>query len=155
MEDQYSGPFLEDGPPNQVLTVHLREQTKSVIVNNAEPPQGYRELAQLISSGAGASGHAYIPGQAFLSAYPQMIEWNEGQGIEVIRWPSDIAGFTLAELDEMGGAFRGKYVDGQTLAFAWQVINASPHSPLVEEGGEIYLITLQIPELSMYNLPDP
>ena len=73
----------------------------------------------------------------------------------MVSWPADEAGFTLAELDDMDGAFRGKYVDGQVLAFAWQLINANPHSPLVENDGEIYLITLQIPGLSMYNLPDP
>ena len=154
-KDQYSGPFQEDGPPSQVLAVYLRDQTKQVVVNNTQPPQGFRELAQLISSGAGASGQEYMPKLAFLSAFPQFIEWNEEQGIQVIRWPAVEAGFTLADLADVGGAYPGKYVEWQVLAFAWQVINASPHSPLVEDGGEIYLITLQIPGLSMYNLPDP
>ncbi len=154
-KDQYSGSFHEDGPPSQVLTVNLHEQAKSVVVNNAQPPQGFHELVKLISTGAGAIGYEYIPAQAFFCAYLQMIDWNEEQGIQVIHWPAEQAGFTLSELDEIGGAFPGKYINGQILSFAWQVINANPQSPLVEDNGKIYLITLQIPQLSMYDLPDP
>ncbi len=154
-KDQYSGSFREDGPPSQVLTVNLHEQTKSVVVNNAQPPQGFQELAKLISTGAGAIGHEYVPGQAFFCAYLKMMDWNEEQSIQVIRWPAEQAGFTLAELEETGGVFPGRYIDGQILSFAWQVINANPQSPLVEDNRKIYLITLQFPELSMYDLPDP
>jgi len=154
-KDSYSGPFQEDGPPNKTITVCLKENIKTVVVNSATAPQGYHELYELISSGGGAGGHEYVPELAFLSAYPQYFDWDEDEGIQINRWPAAEAGFTLAELDEMGGAYPGKYITGQILAFAWQLINADPGSPLVEDGGEIYLITLQIPGLSMYPLPDP
>ena len=144
-KDSYSGPFQEDGPPNKTITVCLKENIKTVVVNSATAPQGYHELYELISSGGGAGGHEYVPELAFLSAYPQYFDWDEDEGIQINRWPAA----------EMGGAYPGKYITGQILAFAWQLINADPGSPLVEDGGEIYLITLQIPGLSMYPLPDP
>ncbi len=154
-KENYSGPFQEDGPPSESMIVYLRDLPKSVVVNNTQPPEGFRELAQLISSGAGSKGKDYMPDVAFLSAYPQYMDWTYEEGIQVVSWPAGKAGFTLAELDELDGPFSGQYVDGEALSFAWQVINANPQSPLVEEDGEIYLITLQIPPLSMYPLPEP
>lgn len=150
-KDQYSGSFIEDGPPSKSITVFLRDRPKSVVVSNSPPPQGFKELFSTISSGAGVEGQDYLPDRAILRAYRQFNKLSSNQKSQIYSWPAEVFGFSLAELKAETGMVRGKCVDGEVLAFAWQVINANPQRPLVEEKVVLFLLTLQIPGLSNYN----
>ena len=154
-KDQYSGSFIEDGPPAKSITVFLRDYSKSVVVSNAPPPQGFDELFSTIRSGAGVEGQDYRPDRAFLRAYRQFDQWGIDQASQIDSWPAESFGFSLADLESETGIAKGRYVDEEALAFAWQVINANPQRPLVEEEGVWYLLTLQITGLSNYNAPNP
>lgn len=147
-KDQYSGSFIEDGPPAKSITVFLRDYSKSVVVSNAPPPQGFDELFSTIRSGAGVEDQDYRPDRAFLRAYRQFDQWGIDQASQIDSWPAESFGFSLAELESETGIAKGRYVDGKALAFVWQVINANPQQPLVEEEGVWYLLTLQITGLS-------
>ena len=74
---------------------------------------------------------------------------------QIPHWPATEAGFTLKDLYGDGGLENGIYVEGQVLAFSWQLINADPRNPLVEDGGEIYMLTLRIPNLLAHLQPNP
>ncbi|MBN1537371.1 MAG: hypothetical protein JW908_11610 [Anaerolineales bacterium] len=147
-KDQYGSSLVEDGPPSSSLNVKLSRVQKGVVVNS-DPPDGYRALCKLVGTGAGAKGVEYTPERAYLSAYPQFF----GQDLEMQfpRWPVAEMGFSLQQLSESNG----RYVDEETLRFTWNLVNADPAMPLVEDQGEIYLITLRVPNLSGHQPPDP
>lgn len=125
------------------------------MVSNASPPQGFDELFSTIRSGAGVEGQDYRPDRAFLRAYRQFDQWGIDQASQIDSWPAESFGFSLAEFESETGIAKGRYVDGKVLAFVWQVINANPRQPLVEEEGVWYLLTLQINGLSYYSAPIP
>ncbi len=151
-KNTYGSTIRNDGPPNESIYVYLDTMTKGVIVNS-NPPQGFESLRTLVSTGASAHGQDYLPDQGYLSVYPQYFD--EAPNLQVPHWPVTEAGFTLKDLYGDGEFENGIYVDGQVLAFAWQIINRDPRSPLVEDSGEVYLLTLRIPNLSVHQPPDP
>lgn len=151
-KDTYGSTIRNDGPPNESIYVYLDTLTKGVIVNS-DPPQGFEGLMKLVSTGAGARGQDYLPDQGYLSVYPQYFD--EPPNLQVPQWPATEASFTLKDLYGDGGIENGIYVDGQVLAFVWQIINSYPRSPLVEDSGEVYMLTLRIPNLSVHQPPDP
>ena len=144
--DNYAGIPQADGPPSTILDVRLSTMQKSVAVSGA-PPKGFAELVALIGSGAGASGQEYAPQRAYLSAYPGYGD----QGKQLPSWPARELGLALKDLSDRGGS----YVEGPALEFAWRVVNAEPALPLVEDQGEVYLITLLLPNLSNVRPPAP
>lgn len=151
-KDTYGSSNRNDGPPNESIYVYLEALTKGVIVSS-NPPQGFEDLRIMVSTGAGAHGRDYLPDQAYLSVYPQYSD--EDPKSQVPPWPATEAGFTLKDLYSDGGLENGTLVEGQALTLAWEIINRDPRNPLVEDSGEVYLLTLRIPNLSAQQPPDP
>ncbi len=144
-KDEYVGWQQEDGPPATILDVHLTSVQKTVIVNG-EPPEGFNELVAWFGNGAGMHSTDYAPQQVYLSAYPEFFE----NDLNVPSWPGSRFGFGLEEVSD-----QPRFIEGDALAFAWQLINDNPASPLVRDEGQIYLITLQVPDYSSVNPPPP
>lgn len=143
-KDQYGGSLHRDGPPASIVAVHLSTAQRSVAVRG-KPPRGFADLVALVSSGAGARGHEYVPELAYLNAYPVSVS-HEGH---FHSWPAEEFSFGLRQVSDSVG----RYVEGPALEFAWREVNAQPANPLVEDQGEVYLITLLVPGLSNVQPP--
>jgi len=127
--------------PSMHLSVRFAHRSKEVSEHGGAP-DGYYELAEFLTGGAGATGHDYVPARGYLSAVPGPIE------AHAPPWPDGTAGITL---DEVGD---GRYVDGESLAFAWQLMNENPKAPVyVRSGGRVYTIMVQIPGVSYFEPP--
>lgn len=143
-KDQYGGSLHRDGPPASILAVRLSTAQRSVVVSG-KPPRGFADLVALVSSGAGARGHEYVPERAYLNAYPVSAS-HEGH---LLSWPAEEFSFGLRQVSDSVG----RYVEGPPLEFAWRQVNAQPANPLAEDQGEVYLITLLVPGLSNVEPP--
>jgi len=127
--------------PPMHLSVSLAGRSKEVS-DHGGAPDGYYELVGFLTGGAGATGHDYVPARGYLSAMPGPIE------ADAPPWPDGTAGITLDEVGE------GRYIDGESLAFAWQLMNENPRGPVyVRSRGQVYSIMVQIPGVSYFEPP--
>jgi hypothetical protein len=127
--------------PPMHLSVSLAGRSKEVSEHGGAP-DGYYELVGFLTGGAGATGHDYVPARGYLSAAPGPIE------ADAPLWPGGTVGITLDQVGE------GRYVDGESLAFAWQLMNENPKGPVyVRSGGRVYSIMVQIPGVSYFEPP--
>jgi hypothetical protein len=63
-------------------------------------------------------------------------------------WPDVTAGITLNQEGD------GCYIEGEALAFAWQVVNENPTSPVyVRSNGQVYSFIVQVPSVSFFEPP--
>ncbi len=124
------------------LTVNLLNTRKSVSEYFSGAPAKFHELTAYLSAGAGASGADFTPARAYLTALPV---GNLNSKADYV-WPDERAGFTLAE------ATKGRYIEGEALKFAWQVVNQSLNA-VVESGGRRYQLLLQVPGISLEEPP--
>jgi hypothetical protein len=123
------------------MQVNLVGQSKE-ISEHGGAPEAYYELERLLLKGAGAVGHDYVPSQGYLSMEPLSIE------LEGPEWP-DWAEVTPKEIRE------GKYIDGGTLEYVWEMVNQNPTGPVyVRFEGETYRIMVQVPGVSYFE-PSP
>lgn len=67
-KDAYSSILPYDNPPSDYLMVNLASAKKTVSVTMTEPPQGYADFFNQVSSGAGAAGALFSPAWATLIA---------------------------------------------------------------------------------------
>ena len=123
------------------LAVNLAGYSKEVYEHGGAPDAFY-ELRQTLTSGAGAAGHDYVPSRGYLTAAL------EPSGVDAPAWPDATAGITL---DQVGD---GCYIEGEALAFAWQLVNENPTAPVyVRSNGQVYSIMVQIPGVSFFEPP--
>ena len=128
LKDFYEPKVMVMDGANTTLTVNLSSLSKSVTISTgADAPKAFSELFALVSGGAGATGADFTPTTGYLKVYPT----GNGAGQESYHWPKESLGFGL---DEVGA---GKYVDGEALAFAWQIVNEGYYTA-VESGGKSY-----------------
>lgn len=122
--------------------VNLIGRSKEISEHGAAPDTFY-ELRDYVKNGAGAVGQEFVPRQGYLTTSPF-----PGATSETL-WPdAAIVGFTL---DRFGS---GRYIEGEALAFAWEAINKNPTAPVyVKSGGQVYVIMVQIPEISFNEPP--
>jgi len=120
------------------LTVNLLNTRKSVSEYFSGAPAKFHELTAYLSAGAGATGADFTPVRAYLTALPVGDPSIKADYV----WPEERAGFTLAE------ATGGRYVEGEALAFAWQVVNQNLNA-VVESGGRRYRLLVQVPGVSL------
>jgi hypothetical protein len=135
----HSFPFMH-------LEVNLIGHSKEVAEHGGAPEALY-ELVEFLKGGAGAEGHEYVPARGYLTATvfgpPEQI----GATTEA-QWPDATAGFGL---DEVGD---GRYIEGEALAFAWQLVNQYTRAPVyVKSKGDLYTIMVQIPGVSYFEPP--
>lgn len=123
------------------LSVSLVGQSTEVVAYDL-PPSAYSELTAFLQGGAGATGSDLIPNRGHLTAHC----WPSIEGITPsAQWPDAAAGFALDGLGD------GRYIEGETLSFAWQTVNQSPTAPVyVKSNGQTCVIMVQIPGVSFF-----
>ena len=137
----HSFPFMH-------LEVNLIGHSKEV-AEHGGAPEAFYELVEFVKGAAGAEGHEYVPTRGYLTATvlgpPEQI----GATPEA-QWPDATAGFALEEVVD------GRYIEGEALAFAWQLGNQYTWAPVyVESKGDLYTIMVQIPGVSFVDPPLP
>jgi hypothetical protein len=138
-KEAYFSKLPYDNPPSDYLTVNLTSLSKTVRVSMAQPPEGYTELFNYISTGAGAEGKPFIPQNGTL-----ILE--ETQEKALITWDQETYPLALNQ------AAAGIPLEGEALAAAWEIVNREPLAPpVVEIDGKAYRFFLLIPGL-MYEL---
>ncbi len=127
------------------LSVSLMSQSKEVVAYDPTAPRAYFELTGFLQGGAGATGSDFIPTRGYLTAQC----WPPVKGTTPsAQWPDATAGFTL---DQVG---IGRYIEGETLSFAWQTVNQLPTSPVyVKSNDQTCVIMVQIPGVSFFEPP--
>ncbi len=136
--------------PYRILAVKLagRPAHRVWVAENA--PEGFGDLVNYLLALPGNAGQAkpYVPASALLRA--TQIPSPE-PGSDIPAWPE--AGYSLEE----ASAGAGISIDGETLRFAWNLVNEDPAAPaLVQSQGKSYYITLAVPRVSLCTAPrDP
>jgi len=138
-EDKYYTPGGYSMPP-MYLMVNLAGRSKEMSEHGGAP-DAYYELEEVLRSGAGVEGHPYVPTRGYLTVEPLSLDLGGPE------WPHD-ADVTP---DGMGD---GTYTDGETLAFAWELVNRNPTAPVyVSYRGDAYRIMVQVPGVSYFEPP--
>ncbi|MDY6877100.1 MAG: hypothetical protein SWK90_12990 [Chloroflexota bacterium] len=127
--------------PPMYLSVSLFGLSREVSEHGSAPEAHY-ELVRFLTSGAGAEVSDYAPKQGYLTAAPEPAEADAPQ------WPDATAGITLDQAED------GRYIKGEALSFAWQMVNENPRAPVyVRSKGQVYSIVVQIPGVSFLEPP--
>jgi hypothetical protein len=125
-EDEYYTPGGHSMPPMHLL-VNLAGRAKEMSERGGAP-DAYYELEELLRSGVGAEGREVVPARGYLTAERLSVD------LEGPAWP-DGASVTPEEVGE------GRYVEGETLVFAWELVNRNPTAPVyVAYEGQTYRI---------------
>jgi hypothetical protein len=126
--------------PFMYLQVNLAGRSKE-IREHGGAPEAYYQLEEWLLNGAGAEGHDYRPTRGYLTVEP----WSEQA--EAPQWPADVE----VTPDQIG---EGRFVEGQLLDWAWDMVNRNPTSPVyVTFEGRLYSIMVQIAALSYFEPP--
>jgi len=134
-DDAYTSRLPYDNPPSDYLTVNLKSVQKTVSVTMTEPPEGYRELFNRLSSGAGALGTPYQPKSGTL-----ILEETQGEPFAI--WDNEKYPLDLNKAAE------GLSLEGEALQVAWELVNRDPLAPpVVKIGEKNYKVFLLIPGL--------
>jgi hypothetical protein len=103
------------------------------------------ELVDLLKSGAGAKGTAFVPTAGTLLAYPLETTDFPQDAEASYQWPDDEFGYGLEEV-YTNKPHNERRITGEELKFAWRIVN-SP-APLVQSRGGVYWIAVVIPGVS-------
>jgi len=134
-KEAYFSKLPYDNPPSEYLTVNLTSLSKTVRVTMAQPPEGYTELFDRISTGAGAEGKPFVPQNGTL-----ILEETAEEAL--ITWDQETHPLALSQ------ATAGIPLEGEALAAAWEIVNQEPLAPpVVEIDGKAYRFFLLIPGL--------
>jgi len=144
-----SSDFLSAGLVSTSFTVNLLNDSRFRGYESHEISEELRQLSDYLMGGAGAEGVEFVPTRGFLTAYLAR-ETDCGKLETKYQWPNESFGYDLEEIQEYKN---GVWVEGDELAFAWQIVNENPYCPLVESDGAVYMIFLIIPKLSYFKSP--
>jgi hypothetical protein len=100
------------------------------------------ELSLFLSHGAGAEGTLYRPESGILYAFPLGETSIPMDTAADSKWPEEFA-FDLQEVAAKGSI----EVNGEALAYAWNIMNSS-WNPVIISRGEKFLIAVEIPDIS-------
>ena len=123
------------------LYVNLLEESKRVSEYHDGAPKGFYKLIGRVKSGAGAEGQPYVPVRGYLGA--RLLTPANDVDPSTPVWDPEALGVDLAHVAE-----EGLWVEGAPLAAAWEIVNRAYWHPLVVQGDQQYLLTLQMPELT-------
>lgn len=138
-EDEYYTPGGHSMPP-MYLMVNLAGRSKEMSEHGGAP-DAYYELEEVLLNGAGVEGHPYVPSRGYLTVEPLSLD------LDGPEWPHG-ADVTPDEIGE------GTYIEGETLAFAWELVNRNPTAPVyVSHMGDAYRIMVQVPGVSYFEPP--
>ncbi len=136
---RYEDPLVSD-LPDKCLRISLAEDEKSVCEYHRGAPDAFHRLYDRLAAGNGLSGEEFTPMTGLVKVSPLQGGLPEPQLI----W--DHPQLPLDAIPE-----GGQWVEGAALLDLWRTVNAFPWSPVVEDRGQAYEITLQIPGVSLRN----
>lgn len=149
-DERYISPNAPTDLPAKCVTIQLVEQTRKVCEYYEGAPGAFHTLFEKIAGGAGATGRPYVPGRAYLTATLFDGTAQAAPGTDFIEWDAERLGFSLAQ------ATGGIWIDSvPVVKQAWDAVNANAWQPVVRQGGEFYLLSLQLPGVSMTEPPAP
>jgi hypothetical protein len=135
--------------PTKCLFAQTKEQSRKVCEYYEGAPAAFHEVYAWASQGAGVTGKPYEPQEGYLISYPIEKPEQVGDQAEPAQWPTQENETSLSE------ATQGVWIQGQSLKSAWQAVNRQPWGPSAVEDGQAYLISLQIPQVSLVQPPGP
>ncbi|HLF00584.1 MAG TPA: hypothetical protein VI547_01315 [Anaerolineales bacterium] len=130
--------------PSSCIQVNLKSESKSVCDLMGKPPRDFYELYDYVASGAGQLGGDYAPTSGYLSATPSGPPTNT---VPTLNWPAESLGLSLRD------AANGAWIEGESLALAWRIVNANPSNPIVLEDDTFYSLILLIPDVTRQQPP--
>lgn len=146
-QEQYRDETIADAA-EQCLLVQLTGRTKQVCEYVTGAPVAFHDLYATIAGGAGAAGTAYTPQRGYLTAMPLELPPTYAGPIKA-EWPADRLGISLDQ------ATKGVWVEDDTAAEAWRIVNLNWRGAIVQEGENYYTLALQLPGLSKVEPPTP
>jgi hypothetical protein len=149
MQDSYKNPLVAD-IPEKCLSVNLVDHKKQVCGYYQGAPQEFHDLYAYFADGIGLDGEAYVPKIGYLTSYPFPVETSLNQEDVDYVWDTQSLGLSLSEAVD-----QGIWIDGASLEFAWEIVNANQGSMVVQDGDLYYQISLQIPTVSWQEPPVP
>lgn len=144
-EERYADQTIADAA-DQCLTINLTGQTKQVCQYVQGAPAAFATLYQTVAAGAGATGTPYLPENGYLQATVLELP-ADSNAVITAEWPADQLGFSLSEAPE------GRWVEGEILRTAWEIVNANWQGMLVQEGETVYEISVQLTDVSLIEPP--
>jgi hypothetical protein len=140
-EDRYADENIAD-IPDQCLSIRLESQTKQVCEYGQGAPAAFHQLYDELASGADATGTAYVPEKAYLQALKIEGETAPTTPVDAV-WSAETMGFSLEE------ATQGRWLEGETLAQVWEIVNANWARMIIQEGDAYYQLSIQVPDISL------
>ncbi len=120
------------------LQIDLLSGSYHVDEYNSGAPDNFHELVKLLSTGAGAEGTPYVP----LSGQLTAVLLRPREGISTLpTWDAATLGLNLEDAT-------GIWVDGDVLAYAWEIVNLEYWVAQVVQGDDLYELYVQLPELT-------
>lgn len=144
-EDRYADESIAD-IPDQCLSIQLESQTKQVCEYAKGAPAAFHQLYDEIAGGAGATGTDYVPEKGYFQALKVEGELSPTTSADTV-WSPETMGFSLEE------AIQGRWLEGETLKKAWDMVNANWQGVIIQEGDTFYQISIQIPDISFTQPP--
>lgn len=121
------------------LSVHLLSREKVVSEYFYGAPDGFHELIDLLTSGAGVEATPYVPQSGQLDAIEAPDYMAEG---EYPIWDATALGLDLHDAARV-------WVEGDALLTAWEVVNQSSFFPIVVQDGSYFELYLRLPEIGV------
>jgi hypothetical protein len=133
--------------PTRCIAINLTSQVKQVCEYQQAAPDAFHNLYDQLSQGLGLAGTPFVPQRAYLTAHSfPKTNLDHGDGAQAEKtplWNEKAAGTSLAD------AVKGAWLEGTSVKQAWELVNQNPMAPMAMENGQIYLLTLQVPGVSL------
>ncbi|MEZ4641555.1 MAG: hypothetical protein R3E31_02250 [Chloroflexota bacterium] len=127
------------------ISVYLLSTAKEVSEYVSGAPPEFHDLYDLLISGAGVEGTAYLPQSGHLTA--RKIEPQDGLDYtDAPIWDAAALGLDLHDA-------AGIWVEGDALIQAWEVVNQNSAFPIVVQGDDYFELRLRLPQLSIMAPP--
>jgi hypothetical protein len=142
-DDLYQNPLVADYP-TKCLAVSLAENAKQVCEYYEGAPEAFHKLYARLAGGAGAAGQPFTPERAYATSL--RLDTSQGNISRVdLVWP--------VSATELSAFESGGWLDGEPLQIAWEAVNANPWGPVVQVDEAYYMLSIQVPGLSLESPP--
>lgn len=144
-KELYTDPNAPTDLPTRCVYIQLQSQSRKVCEYFSGAPQAFHDLYDQVATGARATGQDFVPEKGYLVSYPQP---NASADPAIPVWDAQAAGISLAKV------VKGAWIEGKALDTAWKALNQNPFGAAVRDGDSIYMLSLQIPEVSFSQPPE-
>ena len=143
-KELYTDPNAPTDLPTRCVYIQLQSGSRKACEYFSGAPQAFHDLYDQVAEGAGVSGLDFVPEKGYLTTYPQP---NASPNPAMPAWDAQAAGISLAN------AGKGAWIEGAALETAWKVLNQNPFGAAVREGDGVYMLSLQVPGVSLSQPP--